>query len=135
MRRALFLFLLVFTISGCDSLGGNDDSPPTLDGAYEIETQNAGADITYDLDLSESDNDLSGTGLLIVEDPSSQQAITSDLSISGSHDHPDVQISIEIEDTDATNSLAGTASDDGDRVEGTLTLADGSQQDVVLRSE
>jgi hypothetical protein len=137
MRRALFFLLLVFVFTGCDALGlgGNDDSPPNLSGPYEIETQNSGADVTYDLNLSESDDQLSGSGLLLIENPNSQQAVTSDLSISGSHNHPDVQLQMEIEETNATNSLEGTASDDGERVEGTLTLADGTQQDVVLRSE
>jgi hypothetical protein len=134
MRRFLVYTLFVLVLTGCDAFGG-DDGPPVLDGPYEITTQNEGADLTLDLDLSETDNDLSGTGLLIAEDPNSSQAITSDLDISGTHNHPDVQIEMVVEETDATVSFDGNASDNGERANGTLTFADGTQQEVVLRSE
>lgn len=132
MKKFLFCSLLVFAICACDSGGSN--SPPSLDGPYEIQTQIDGSDVTYDLDLKESDDNLSGSGLLIVEDPNSPRAVTVDLNISGSHNHPDVNIQMDVQNG-GTISFDGTSGEDGERVGGTLTLANGDQQDVVLRSE
>lgn len=134
MRFLLTCALLIFALTGC-GVFGSDDGPPVLDGPYEIKTQNEGADVTFDLNLSETDNEFTGTGLLISEDPSSSRAITSDLDISGTHNHPDVQINMLVEDTNATVSFDGNADDNGERVSGTLTFVDGTQQEVVLRSE
>jgi len=135
MRRLLLSLLVAVTLTGCDALGG-DDAPPKLNGPYEITTQDGSAELTFDLDLSESKNEISGSGLFVVENPDTPEAATSDIEVSGTHDHPDVQIDMELTDLDVPDvSFDGSLNGGGDKAEGTMTFPDGDQQDVVLRAE
>lgn len=135
MRKAtplLLLLLFAATFVGCDVIGSDD--PVTLDGQYEITTQFDGASITLDLNLSESDNGLSGSGTAIVEDPNSSSAATLDLDLSGSHNHPDVELNMSLEDG-GDLTFDGTVEDGGSRAEGTLTFPSGDQNDVTMRKQ
>lgn len=146
MKRLLpFILLFVFgIITGCDILGsGDDDSLPTLNGPYEIKTTakldgwEESSEFTYEIDLSESDKSLSGSGNLMIESKDSPDAATYDLRVTGFHNRPDVRVEMESSDSEYTYTdvFEGTSEDGSDRMEGILTFADGTQQNVIMRSK
>jgi len=133
MSRFLSVLVLSILVASC-GLFGSDDGPPKLQGEYRIQTINDGVTATFKLDLSESDVTVSGTGTLTLEDQSSSDAATYDVSVDGEHEHPDVMLEIETSEGEITQ-LDGTASDDARRVEGTLTFPSGLQKEVMMRKQ
>lgn len=135
MRRLFFLpFLALILFTGCDS---GSSGPPSLDGDYALETQLGGAAYTFEITLSESNQSLSGGGTLTIEDQDSPQAATLELDVDGSHDHPGARIEMVAVDTETNDltTLDGEASDDAERISGTLTFPSGTQQQVTMRRE
>lgn len=135
MKRLLFLSFLVLIVSpGCDS---GSDGPPQLDGDYTLETQDAVATYTFEVTLNESNQSLSGNGTLTIEDRGSPQAATLDLDVEGSHDHPSARIEMIVLDVETNDriTLDGEVSDGAERISGTLTFPNGSQQQVTMRRE
>lgn len=135
MKRLLFLPLLVLVLfSGCDS---GSDGPPQLDGEYTLETQGGEATYTFEVTLNESDQSLSGNGSLTIEDQGSPQAATSDLDVDGSHNHPSARVEMIAVDTETNDRtiLDGEVSDGAERISGTLTFPNGTQQQVTMRRE
>ena len=135
MKRLLFLsFLVLIVFPGCDS---GSDGPPQLDGDYTLETQGGEATYTFEVTLNESDQSLSGNGSLTIEDQGSPQAATSDLDVDGSHNHPSARVEMIAVDTETNDRtiLDGEVSDGAERISGTLTFPNGTQQQVTMRRE
>lgn len=126
--KHLVPFLLMFALVGCDS----SSAPPTLDGDFEIETLGGGSEYTFSMSLGEEDGDVSGSGTLTIEDQTSTQARTLDLIVTGTHDHPDLELTISTSEGDKSR-FDGTLEDDAERASGTLTFPNGRQQQVTLR--
>ena len=67
----------------------------------------------------------------------SPQAATLDLDVEGSHDHPSARIEMIVLDVETNDriTLDGEVSDGAERISGTLTFPNGSQQQVTMRRE
>lgn len=143
--KHFFAGVLMFGIvAGCGILGGGDDeSLPVLDGQYEIKTiakldgVEESSIFTYEIEVSESTRKISGLGDLTIESKETPDASTYDLEVEGSHDYPDVRIEIRSSDSNNTyvDVFEGTSENGVDRLEGTFTFDDGTQQTVVMRSK
>lgn len=131
MKRLLLCLALPVFLAGCDLVG--DDSPPTLDGPYQIKTLAQGSQFTFDITLSESDGTLTGPGTLTIGEE--ENATTFDLDVSGMHDHPDVHVEMKLTAFTQQVNFDGLTRDEASRVQGTLTFPEGNQQDVVMRSQ
>lgn len=137
MKRLLLCLLLSGLLIGCDTISSdNSNSSHTLDGPYKIEIKMESLDNNYifELDFSESDKNLSGSGTLTIENKSSGDTTTEGLDISGSHFHPDVRVNMQNIDGE-TYSFDGTSKDDDNRFVGEIGVKGTSFGGVVLQSQ
>lgn len=126
-----FCPLLFVLLVGCSIFGS--ESEPELAGTYEITTQRARSVATFDLDLSESGQEIDGTGTLTLEDTESTEAATYELVISGEHEYPDLFLQLVTERTRDHTIFEATVQS-SDRAEGTITFPNGTQMQTVLRA-
>ena len=133
MQRHRLSFILVIglvtggLLTACGLFG---EDPPRIEGVHEAEVQAGGRLHVFTVSISESDGRLSGIGDVQVRDSSEFEVL---LTLSGRHEHPSVHLQLNAEASDSTFRLSGTASDDGDRIEGTLRFPEGRERSVVMR--
>lgn len=127
MRSVLILLLAIGLIS-CDS---GDSGPPQLDGQYQIQYELTGTRTTIEMDLIEENGSISGDGSITIEDLDTPEARTGNISVSGSHDHPDLSLEITVLETGSVSTYAGEVQSE-DRATGTLTTPDGTNLEVPL---
>ena len=163
------LLLGIFLVSGCDAFGDGDNNDdvdgPKLEGVYtfsapvdsapEDEAYSFDPSVDFELSIRQLGTDLSGIpGTLSFEArylPSRRIVVGIDVTseITGSHDHPNVSLTIMTEETEAnpvvdgipitfpeeSYSFEGEANFDASRVPGVLTAPDGNEHSVVMQRQ
>lgn len=138
MVRLSVLLAFLVLVAACDS-GGNPPDP-TLGGTYAFETPPDDS-TTGLITIAESEGNLVGSGDLRIRDADGTVVAAFPISsIDGTHAHPNVSMQWEISGQGPYSDIGpwevnGTASDDGDRITGTLTRDEGNTTQIVLTAQ
>lgn len=135
MTRFLSVLLLSIVLSGCGVFGSDDSPAPNLDGTYQTGYATPQVNTTLQMTLSEQYPEISGDGTISVEDRDSPRIQEWDVSISGTHDHPN--LSLELDVPESVARFQGKFRFEGevlseDLVRGTLTTPDGLTFEVEM---
>ena len=126
LAPALLLLLFVF-VAGCDSGGDDDESDPTVTGSWVGTTTVQGAVLTMDIQLTERDQTINGSGSLTLVDPIA-------VRITGTHNFPNVALTITssgLQDLNFTGTLAGG----GESLTGRLVGSGFDNFSITLRKQ
>jgi hypothetical protein len=108
---AAFCLILVAGTTGCDS--GGDEETPTVTGTWRGTANVGGASLTMNLQLTERDQSINGSGTIV-----GAQSIA--VSISGTHNFPNVSMTISSAGLEPLNFL-GVLSGDNRTLQGNLS--------------